>query len=128
MNEKQLLKKIEKYKNSARILKIGAYKNKRQSDPLIHYYQESTKKQIYPKALGFHDQQANQTVLKMDNNFISNEYMDAFCRGVATGQKIQEIRLHNCMLTSDNAIKILDAMRWQNIKVLDYSLNPQLNE
>lgn len=93
----------------------------------MHYYAEAVKKELYAKGMGFNNKQLNDRVLCMDNNLITSEYMDAFGAGISSGEKIEEIRVKNCSLSGENAIRMLAAMRVKNIKCLDFSMNQQLN-
>lgn len=55
------------------------------TDPLIKYYVEADKKFMYPRSNGFINKNSLFDVFSLQNQFVSNEFLPALCKGINTG-------------------------------------------
>ena len=78
--------------------------------------------------MGFIGKKSNAKQVNIENQFMSADYTDAFCHGIAASKQIQELNLRGASLISITAKKIIGAMHLGSIKVLDFSFNPQLGD
>lgn len=83
---------------------------------------------MVPRDLGFITKKSNPYRVDIEDRYLRNDYVAAFCQGIRVGDLIEELNLRNASLSNEAATQILNAMQYKNIKLLDFSWNRNIQE